>query len=228
MATVLGVDASRAGWVGVILGEQGVLGTVLRRTLDDLVTAASLLGEIAVISIDMPIGLPDRNRRDADTIARGLVGARWASVFMTPVRDAIMQDTFAEAGRRNRDLAGEGLSVQAYSLRQRLLDVDEWVRRVTALVVEVHPEVSFMTLAGEPLVDGKKTWAGAHVRRRLLASAGIVLPDDVGEAGQAGVDDVLDAAVASWTAHRVSRGEALSYPDPPQRFSDGLEAAIRA
>jgi predicted RNase H-like nuclease len=45
-------------------------------------------------------------------------------------------------------------------------------------------------------------------------------------AGKAGVDDVLDAAIAAWTARRVASGQARAVPDPPERFSDGLPCAI--
>jgi len=48
-----------------------------------------------------------------------------------------------------------------------------------------------------------------------------------GEVGaEVAVDDILDAAVAAWTARRVARGQALSMPDPPEIFSDGLLCAI--
>jgi predicted RNase H-like nuclease len=64
--------------------------------------------------------------------------------------------------------------------------------------VEVHPQVSFARLAGSPLPEGKRTWAGAQHRRHLLADAGVVLADDVGQAGRhAAVDDVLDAGAAA-------------------------------
>ncbi|HZA73462.1 MAG TPA: DUF429 domain-containing protein [Propionibacteriaceae bacterium] len=128
----------------------------------------------------------------------------------------------------NRRLAGAGVSAQAFALRAKLLQVDAWVRDAGLRVVEVHPEVSFATLAGGPLPDPKSTWAGAIQRRRLL-EAGIDLPDDLGPAGSgAAVDDVLDAAAAAWTARRVAHGHARQMPDPPDIFSDGLSAAIWA
>jgi predicted RNase H-like nuclease len=40
------------------------------------------------------------------------------------------------------------------------------------------------------------------------------------------VDDVLDAAIAAWTARRVARNEAQAMPDPPEVFSDGIPSAI--
>ena len=107
--------------------------------------------------------------------------------------------------------------------------MDEWVRAAPATVVEAHPELSFAALAGAPLATRKSTWAGAAARRSLLARAGIDVPDDLGLAGaQAGVDDVLDAAVLAWTARRVAAGTARARPTPPDTYSDGLPCAIWA
>lgn len=86
---------------------------------------------------------------------------------------------------------------------------------------------SFACLAGAPLTVRKSTWAGVIRRRQLLAQAGIVLDDELGLAGEkAGVDDILDAAVAAWTALRVTRGQARSIPDPPDLFGDGLPCSV--
>ncbi len=38
-------------------------------------------GPLAVIAIDIPIGLPDTGRRQADLLARKAVGPLWASVY---------------------------------------------------------------------------------------------------------------------------------------------------
>lgn len=103
---------------------------------------------------------------------------------MTPVRSALQEEAHAAATAVNVQLAGEGISRQAYGLRTKILQVDQWVRRTRQRVVEVHPEVSFACLAGAPLNAGKSTWAGMARRRQLLAGAGIVLDDDLGLAGE--------------------------------------------
>ncbi|MGX1612606.1 DUF429 domain-containing protein [Micromonospora chalcea] len=151
------------------------------------------------------------SRRQADVLAYKLVGPRRSSVFMTPVRAALEAGSHAVTVQVNRERAGEGVSAQVYGLRAKIFEVDIWARQAGRQVVEVHPEVSFARLAGLPLPDGKRTWAGAHHRRRLLTDAGIHLADDVGEAGHAAaVDDVLDAGVAAWTADES--------PPVPQRL----------
>ena len=70
--------------------------------------------------------------------------------------------------------------------------------------------------------------AGFRERLALLAGNGIALPDDLGNVGHiAAPDDVLDAAVASWSAERYCRGVAISFPDEPEKF-DSITAAIYA
>ena len=177
---------------------------------------------------DSPLGPPDCSRRRADELARAAVGPRRAaSVFLTPVRAALAAPDHAEAVRVNRELAGEGVSIQAYRLRTKILEMELWVRQAPTRAVEVHPEVSFVTMAGAPTEAGKKSWAGTEQRRRLLAEHDIVVTGDLGTAGaMAAVDDVLDAAAAAWSARRVATGSALRLPDPPETFSDGWPCAV--
>jgi predicted RNase H-like nuclease len=224
-ARVLGVDAFSQGWVGVAVAG-GYDGAYVAARIDELVAVAEADGPLAVVAVDMPVGLPDAGPRQADVLAKRWVGPRHSSVFMTPVRAAMVADDFRQACEIARCQAGGGISRQAYALRAKLLEVDGWVRGNSHRVVEVHPEVSFAALAGHPLAVGKKTWGGMALRRRLLAGAGIVLPDALGAADVVGVDDVLDAAAAAWSAWRVLRGEASSLPAQPEIFTDGLPAAI--
>lgn len=225
-ARVLGVDACRGGWVGTSLQGERIDAYAAAR-ISDLVDAAEADGEIAVVAIDIPIGLPIRGEREADRIAREAVGPRWPSVFMTPVRAALQADDHATGNRLNREATGKGMSAQAFGLRRKLFEVEDWVRRTSRRVLEVHPEVSFAALAGGYLPVRKACWAGAQLRQQLLAGAGIRFADDLGKAGRlAAVDDVLDAGAAARTARRFTRGEAHSLPDPPETLSDGSNCAI--
>ncbi len=91
---------------------------------------------------------------------------------------------------------------------------------------EVHPEVSFAAMAGRPLAHPKWTWGGMLLRMALLEQAGIVIPADIADAGSAGIDDVLDAAAAAWSATRLARGGAGSLPADSRQGPDGHVAAI--
>ncbi|MEQ6900691.1 DUF429 domain-containing protein [Nocardioides sp. YIM 152588] len=222
---VLGVDACRKGWVGVSDDGRGYFGV----TIAALLAAADREGPVSVVGIDIPIGLPTAGARVADRVARALVGARSSSVFTTPVRDALLAPTHREATAINVAVTGKGISQQAYALRHKILDVDGWLPAAGRPVLEVHPEVSFATAAGGPLRHPKSTWAGGEERRAILAAVGLAPPSDLGRAGEyAGVDDVLDAAIAAWSARRYADGRAISHPDPPEDLGGGVAAAIWA
>jgi predicted RNase H-like nuclease len=225
-ARVLGADACPAGWVGIALSDDRVQAYV-HAEIAGLVARASADGELAAVGIDIPIGLADAGLRQADVLARKAAGPRWASVFMTPVRAALAVPDHQAASALNRELAGSGVSRQAFNLRDKILQVDRWLPTAPCPVIEVHPELCFAEMAGAPLTDSKSTWAGATSRHRLLAARGIELFGELGLARQqVGVDDVLDAAAVAWTARRFVAGAARCLPPEPERFSDQIDCAI--
>lgn len=213
---VLGLDACRKGWAGVLLAPDGSTDGVF---VDDLRELEDL--DVAGIGIDIPIGLAEDHVRAADLAAKRLLGPRRSSVFMTPVRAAFAADDHATASAANRAATGKGISIQAWGLRAKVLAADAWSRTTRHDHWEVHPEVAFTLLrGGEPCAHPKTTWAGQQERRAALADAGIHL-DDVGEVGAlAAADDVLDAAAVAWSARRLVRGGGACWPDPPEHYPD--------
>ena len=224
---MVGVDGCKGGWIAVALGDKGPEAHHLP-TIDALQLLASAADAVA---IDTPIGLPTGNPREADLLAREFVGARRNSVFLTPVRDAIEAQTHARATQAAARLTGTGISQQAYALGRKILEVERWLPSSPCPVYEVHPEVSFAVLLGAPARASKKSWAGMVERRDALEAAGISL-DGIGTdsvaAVRASVDDILDAAVAAWSAVRIARKTARSFPDPPQLDASGKGVAIWA
>ena len=225
--TVLGVDACRAGWVGVVLSRKTAT-AVVAPTIADLVAAVRTdHPDLAVVGIDIPIGLPDTAPRQADLLARQrLPAGRKSSVFPAPTRIATAATTHVEASAANREATGVGLSIQAFRLVPKILEVDAYVRSPRSCrIVEVHPEVSFAAMDAASVVPAKRTAAGAESRQRALRAAGIEPPSYVRGQGYA-ADDLLDACAAAWSAARVARGDAETLPAPPETFSDALPAAI--
>jgi predicted RNase H-like nuclease len=225
-AVVVGVDGCKTGWIAVVLRDGDEPHAHYLPVIDDLPSVAP---EAAAVAIDIPIGLPDGGRRDADVQARKFLGARRSSVFLTPVRAAIEAQTHALATRAAVEHTGSGISQQAYALAKKVLEVERWLPSSPCPVYEVHPEVSFAVLLGAPAQAGKKTWAGMVERRRGLAAEGVSLDYVGGPAAlRASVDDMLDAAVAAWTARRIVRGQARPFPDPPPLDPSGRHVAIWA
>lgn len=248
--TVTGVDGCAAGWVAVTLSAP-VTGPVgLGRPSDPDAAAAlaraglaagaqvtgvtvaatlDLLPLAGVIGIDMPLGLLGAGWRDADRLARRALGRRGVTVFAIPPRAVWEYQSYAEANRLCRELTGKGFSAQAWGLRRKIAEADQFRRGAAAepggvRLYEVHPELSFAALAGAPLPDTKHTPAGLAVRRDLLARAGITLPLKV--AGAA-VNDLLDAAAVAWSALRIAAGTAVTLTNRDQQADDGAEIAIR-
>jgi predicted RNase H-like nuclease len=201
----LGVDAARGGWIAVALRDGHFADAALERRFPAVLER---FPGAVVVGVDVPIGLPEvGGRRRADLEARTLVGGRRASVFFTPPRAALEAATYRDA----RAVAPE-TSAQGWALRASILDVD---RVRDERVREVHPEVSFAVLAGRPLAAAKRTWNGQRERLQLLGAAGIDIPDQL-DAGLVAADDVVDAAIAAWTATRVARDEHITLPRDPQ------------
>ena len=225
---VLGVDACPDGWVAVAPDPDRPR-AYAGASISEVLARAALDGPPVCVGVDIPIGLPTNGSRLADLQARERLGPRRSSVFLTPVRAALEAEDYAEALARQRARTGSGCSRQAHALRTKILQVDRFRGTSEVPLLEVHPELSFATLAGAPMAWSKKTWAGAQERLRWLATAGLALPADLGpDPGRAGVDDVLDAAAAAWTAQRYAAGTARSWPDPPEELPDGSRAAIWA
>lgn len=221
---VLGVSAGRGAWVGAVLeaSGHGTPHVVVGETMADLLAQA---GDVTVVAVDVPMGLADGSRREADTQTRRFVGAQGSSVFTTPVREAVYADTFQAANAAHREALGSGVSQQAYALRRQIMELDAWVRQdLPYRVVEVHPEASLTMMAGAPLGSRRASSEGTHERRDVLARNGIYVPTSAPHGTP--TEQLASACAAAWSAHRVKTGAARSFPEQPETFSDGIPAAV--
>src|SRR5580692_8129222 len=226
---VTGVDACRGGWVAVSLD-----GPAGAEEIEEVEAAGPLRVEMVrvhetlegvldghrsrVVGIDMPLGLLGSGWREADRAARGLLGPRRSSVFAIAPRAVWEQASYQAASERCRELTGQGLSIQAWGLRAKLLEADRFRGSCGYPLYEVHPELAFCALAGAPLAHSKHTAAGRERRRELLSRAGITLP----RIPRAPVTDTLDAAAVAYSAWRIATGRAVVIPARPERDDRGL------
>lgn len=212
----MGIDAAgKHGWVGIVIDESGFVGARLG-SLRELIDWAEPVGAIGV---DIPIGHVPGGVRRADVEARRFVGPRRSSVFAAPPTEALASGSYADANAEMVALGAPMLSRQAWALVPKMVEAAE-VAAGDDRVHEVHPEVSFCELAGEHLRWSKKSWNGLLLRRRLLAGAGIDVPDVIEEVDGVVADDVVDAAVVAWSARRIATGAARTLPDPPEEGGD--------
>jgi len=229
----VGVDGAKSGWIAVWWNA----GTLVHHVYSGARELVEAHRAARVIAVDIPIGLCERNGRQADAEARAFVGGKRASsVFSTPVRGILDAASQAEASRRHREIDGRGFGAQSFAILPKIRQWDELLQDnagARRCVREIHPEVSFAALnggAGHGLPDAKRTFAGAAVRVALLAGvfghdAVMALVRSV-QPREAATDDVLDALAALWSAARIADGRAGSLPAPVVPDAMGLPAAI--
>jgi len=166
---------------------------------------------LAMVAVDMPIGLPDSGARRCDGLARAVLPPeRRSSVFLHFRRPLLGHADMASANRWAK-ADGKGISVQAWNILPRIADLDSWItparqRRVR----ESHPELVFLALNGGAPLPKKRTAEGLAVRRAVLRRHGLKDIDALAASlirKQAAVDDLYDAAALALAARRFARGE---------------------
>lgn len=240
-AWLAGLDGCRAGWLIALVRPTGDNFSV--RVLSNFSEIADLPEQPAVISVDMPIGLPEQTGyggRAAENAIRPLLGARQSSVFSVPSRAALQALDYRQACEiaLSTSEPPRKISRQLFMITPKIREVDNTLRMNTVLatrVHEVHPELAFWRLNGERALDQPKKVKsrpyepGLALRRALLIREG--LPRAIFEAKLpqgAGPDDLLDALACAAIARRIQAGTAKPFPDPAPRDSYGLPMAIWA
>ena len=232
---VAGVDGSRSGWVAVLVELDA---SHIRRTAIYLAhRVVEILDRepaLHAVAIDIPIGLLDRPHpggRLCDRAARRLLGRpRASSVFTPPLRKQLTVRAYG--GPRTK-----GMSRQTFGILPKIREVDAALSRSPrGLFYEAHPELAFALAAGRPMMSNKKRVCGHRERVEVLhtlpAPWGPVLRwvlacgETCYRRGKVGRDDLIDAAILSWTAARIATGQARSLPVAPLRDGLGRPMAI--
>jgi predicted RNase H-like nuclease len=183
-------------------------------------------------AIDIPIGLPDSGAREADGAARKLIGPRASSVFPCPIRPALDATSWQEACAITYRHNGHRISKQTFAILPKIRAVDECVRStdLRQRLFEIHPEVSFASWQGAPILYAKKDVRGQEQRRALIAGhfgpeafASVVAQIS---ARSVAADDIADAFAALWSAERLFAGTAQRLPSVSAIDSYGLPMHI--
>jgi predicted RNase H-like nuclease len=236
-----GIDGCPSGWIAAFA--RADLSEVRVRLVPRFIDVAAAPEAPQVITIDIPIGLPERasyGGRAAENAVRPLLGARQSSVFSVPSRAAIAAQDYREACRIALATSEppRKVSKQLFMLAPKIREVDAMLRADATLsqrVFEAHPEVAFWRLNGEAaLSEPKKVKSrpyesGLALRRQLLIKAGVpVAAINAMPPKGAGPDDLIDALACAAIARRIYMGKAQPFPDPPERDTFGLTMAIWA
>ena len=234
---VAGVDGCKGGWLCVALDVTSTMSAFVAKDVQDLVER---LPSDCRIGIDIPIGLPATNSRQAELDARKVLGPRASSVFPVSLRVALDGATREAASDLQAAVHARRcrLSVQTWAIMPKIREMDSFLRahrNLTKRVFEVHPEVSFCHWNGmQPLSASKKRAAGKLQRSALIDT---IWPEERRRIetllrtefrGNWAMDDLYDAFAALWTAKRIVRGDATAYPDTEATDAVGLPMRILA
>lgn len=194
-----------------------------------------------VIAIDVPIGLLDQGvhgGRECDREARKELGKHGVRVFSAPTRPALDQYRLTPGDYRQisaanaaSSSAGPGLTRQTVSIMNKIDEVDREMALADthARVYEIHPEVSFTRANNGSAIPTAKRYAdGRRVRQVLLESLGFPVAKLLSAPRElrCRADDILDAAIACWTARMISESDASSLPATRPSDSRGIPMAI--
>jgi predicted RNase H-like nuclease len=227
MPVVAGLDSCPGGWLAVLVTFYEEIVEERHYRFEQFEEVFSVPSPPSFVGVDIPIGLleePVEGGRECDRASRKVLGRpRSASVFSPPSRSALGCETF-EDGREF------GLNMQSFSIVPKVRELDQVMTpELQKRIREVHPEITFFTMAGLlPAAEGKKKKGGREERIELLEKVFYQLKEGLSRfpSREAAPDDVLDAYACAWTAMRIFRGEAGCLPDSPVRDEKGLEMAI--
>ena len=248
MTVCAGVDGCKGGWIAARRGGGLPLAAKVFKRFADILT---WLPDDAVIAVDMPIGLPETGTpggRAAERAARPLLTKRRNSIFAIPSRAAVYAVTApfakgaylaaharASAEARRTSEPPTGVSIQAFGIFPKIREIDTLLRETPSprqRVFESHPEIAFLILNGGKEMRWKKSsLEGQEERCQVLLACGFdasFLSQLPAPRSEAKPDDFLDACVLSLVAGRIARGEAVSYPGPPETDVYGLRISIQA
>jgi predicted RNase H-like nuclease len=239
-AIVAGVDGCRAGWVCVLRQVEPPFEerAFLARGFDEILTHPAAP---SIIAVDIPIGFPERiagNGRECDCAVRQALGKRASSVFAVPARAVLSETDYrrACAAALATSEPPRQISKQMFHLFAKVREVDGAITPQSS-VFECHPEAAFWVMNERtPLAEPKKLRnrlhaAGLEKRRALLIRhgfSGSFLDEARFLRSQTGSDDLLDACACAWTAARIFRGGAISFPADVPVDAKGLRMAIFA
>jgi predicted RNase H-like nuclease len=225
-----GAVPCRAGWLvasGKLVGIQVFPEepTVVA-TFRDIIDA---IPAYAVIAVTLPIGLPSkpsRRGRGADVAAREILGFPHAgAIGSTPTRKSLDAKDYEAARKAN----GGQLDIVTWQQFAKIREVDQEMQPyLQRRIFEVRPELSFFQLAEDKVLKHSKDTAAGQKERKALLLERMPGSERIIQASLKGIrgGQLVDAAVALWTARRIFARAVSRVPADPEWDDNGLRMEI--
>ena len=216
---IIGIDGCKSGWFATWKEPSGFLKSAVFAKHNQLVESFKD-NELLTIGIDLPVVLGDSIPREADRIARTLLGRKASSIFTAPTSQMLYQPTYEAACQFSKKTFGKSISIQSWHLFPKIKDVQTVIHHEQLTMYEIHPELSFRAMNNNEVIrESKKTSIGFLMRKRLLEKHFLTLDFKAIRTEylkkNVADDDILDALAVLWSTQRVADKQATFLPDQP-------------
>lgn len=214
-----GVDACKGGWVVAKSETWPCRDVPVLAVCADFASVVALTKDCKRVAVDIPIGLASGKRiRKCDLEAKKMLsGHNTSALFYAPPRETLEAETPREFQRLHRKARGTGAGLPVWGFLPKVKEANKAMRgELQKRIVEFHPELTWLRLAGENL-ETKHSQEGLADRKRVLRKFVPELErilrwkDFLGRA--AAIDDLLDALVGLAVAKDSLRGSRCKLPD---------------
>lgn len=169
---VLGVDASKDGWMVVEIGACKMAVNAYQHFTDVMQAYA----RPSRVLIDVPVGLPftkEEAEHRPEKEARKKLPGRASTIFTVPCMQAATQENYVQANRCNKAVLNKGISMQSFNIMKKTLEVHAFLAQYPSsipIIKEAHPELQFAQFTEKklPIQACKKTTEGILEREALV------------------------------------------------------------
>lgn len=229
----VGIDGCKGKWLAVALTATDFE----LKLFDDIETCCNYFNNADSIIIDIPIGLPEAfTELRPDAILRNQLKGKASSVFNTPCRQAVYEETYEKSNETNVEVLEKGLSKQSFAIIPKIKEIDEflqgnpdWKNRL----IESHPEYCFAKLNNNlPIIENKQTTQGANIRLQVLSDYYTESYEVIESFKKtypnlsSKVDDVIDALVLAVIGAIGLKNGFVTLPENPQMDQKGIAMQI--
>lgn len=198
-----GVDACKGGWMVAKSASWPCREVPVLAVCPDFRTVLALTGDCRRVAVDIPIGIPSGKQvRRCDLEAKEFLRTHDhnpAAVFFTPPRESLPAQTAPEFQKLHKMARKVGAGYPVWGIVKKIMEADDsMTAKLQERIIEFHPEVAWLRLAGQNL-SSKHDDEGISERKRILLRFVPDLErvmrwkDTLGRA--AAHDDLLDALV---------------------------------
>jgi predicted RNase H-like nuclease len=228
-----GVDACKGGWVVAKSRNWPCREVPVLTICADFRSVIELTADCKRVAVDISIGLTSGKQiRKCDLEAkRMLSGHNTSALFYAPPRETLHAETPQEFQKLHRKARSVGAGLPVWGFLPKVIEANRaMTRELQKRIVEFHPELTWLRLAGENL-ETKHSLEGIADRKRVMRKFVPELErilrwkDYLGRA--AAIDDLLDALAGIGVAKDSLRGTPCRLPDKAEEIDrTGLRMEI--